>query len=304
MVVRQKNPVGTVTLIIFAVLNITGLFSDKITAFLGIDSYSFYFLLYIVCFLIPIVFLALYNRKSIKITGYLKLKNFKLRYLPVCISASVAATFFSMLINAGISALFKIESSGKLPSAIGELEFGGILSVAVALVVLPAILEELYFRGAYCSQYSEFPRIEVILAAAISFTVLHGSLQNLVSPFICSIVYSLLVYLSGSVWAAIIAHAVNNMLAVTAAYYADIIAKSELKWIIFVTLLLIFFISLYFTLRFFEKHYLKSKKKRKGVSLKEAKRSRNRATPFTKSFFLLIALFILKTVLELTGLWA
>ncbi len=303
MVVRQKNPVNLITLIIFIVLNVTGLFTNQITDALKISKYAFFIILYLVCFGIPTVILAILNRKEISAKGYLKLKNFKLRYLPVSVSAGLAASLFAIILNTAVYAIFKLTPTGDMSTAIGSLEFNGIFSVIFAVAVVPAAFEELYFRGAYCSQYSEFPRIEVILAAAISFTVLHGSLENIVSPFVCSIVYSFLVYLTGSIWSAIIAHTVNNLLAVGAAYYADVISNSELKWVIFVTFLLIFFISLYFTLRFFEKHYLKNKKKRRGMTVKESKRSKNRQTPFTKSFFILIALFILKTVLTLTGFW-
>ena len=303
MVVRQKNPVNLITLLIFILLNVTGLFTDRITEATGLSKYGFFIILYIVCFGIPLAALAIINRKEIRVRSYLKLKNFKLRYLPVSVSAGLAASLFAILLNTAIYALFKIEPSGDVATAIGSVEFDGLFSVLFAVVLMPAVFEELYFRGAYCSQYSEYPRIEVILAAAISFTVLHGSLDNIVAPFICSVVYSFLVYFTGSIWSAIIAHTVNNLLAVGAAYYADVISNSELKWAIFVTFLLVFFISLYFTLRFFEKHYLKSKKRRRGMTVKESKRSKNRQTPFTKSFFILIALFIVKVILTLTGFW-
>ena len=304
MVIRQKNPVNITALLMFVVLNVVGLFSNKITEWAGIDKYTLCIILYLICFLIPTVLLAVMQRKEIKIKSYLQLKSFKLRYVPVSVASGVTATLFCLLLNGAIVMLFNIKGNSTFPTVMGDIEINGVLPVAFAVVLLPAICEELFFRGAYCSQFSDEPRIEVILASALCFTMLHGSLANLVSPFVCGIVYCFLVYVTGSIWSAIIAHLTNNVIAVTAAYYSEALSVSELKYAIYVVSLIIFFISLYMTLRLFEKYYLKSKKRRKKINKKETNRRRNRQTPFTASFFVLVALFVLKLVFEITGFWA
>ena len=186
MVVRRKNPVNLLTLVIFVALNAAGLLREKLTAALGVSEYAFYIILYIVCFLVPVIFLLIFNRKEIKPTNYLKLKGFRLRHLPVSISAGVAATLLCLLLNAAVTAIFGLEPDGGLRTAIGTLGFEGFVSIAFAVVLLPSVLEEFYFRGAYQSQFSERPRFDVIIAAALCFTMLHGSLRNLITPFVCS----------------------------------------------------------------------------------------------------------------------
>ena len=303
MVVRRKNPVNLITLIIFVILNAAGLFRAELTAFLGVSDYAFYIILNVVCFVVPVIFLVIFNRREIRPGAYLKLKGFRLRHLPVSVSAAIAATLFCLLLNAAFTAVFRLPPEDGLKTSIGTLGFEGFVSVAFAVVLLPSILEEFYFRGAYQSQFSERPRIDVIVASAICFTMLHGSWRNLITPFVCSIVYAFLVYMTGSIWSAVVAHVVNNAIAVTAALYADVLTTSELKWVIYVAFLLVFFIFLYLTLRFFEKYYNKSKKKRRPT-LKQSRRDRkNAASPFSPAFFVLAVLFIAKTVFEITGFW-
>ncbi len=98
-------------------------------------------------------------------------------------------------------------------------ETDDVLGLLLALVVLPALGEELLFRGLVQRFLQERfdARVAVALAAA-AFGVAHGDPVHATAAFGLGLYLGAIALLSGSVWPAVLAHACNNALAVASVW--------------------------------------------------------------------------------------
>ncbi|MBO5248364.1 MAG: CPBP family intramembrane metalloprotease [Clostridia bacterium] len=117
----------------------------------------------------------------------------------------------SFLINYLISTLYGLLSLD-IPSAFSE---GGYSSVGMAILciaVLPALFEELYFRGAVLSMLrsAKLKTVVVIGFSAVLFMLLHGPSWYFLTDLYAGIMLALLVYFTGSIYASVAAHFISN----------------------------------------------------------------------------------------------
>jgi uncharacterized protein len=92
----------------------------------------------------------------------------------------------------------------------------------VVMALLPAIGEELFFRGAFQKtllRLSNQPWI-AILVSSIVFTVLHGTIFKFIPIFTLGIILGTVYHVTRNLWYTIIIHFLNNALAVLAVYYS------------------------------------------------------------------------------------
>jgi len=95
----------------------------------------------------------------------------------------------------------------------------GLLRNLMLMALLPAIGEELFFRGGLQKMLSKEmnPHVAVLLTALI-FSVFHMQFYGLIPRFFLGAVLGYLFLFSGNLWVPIIAHFVNNALAVISHY--------------------------------------------------------------------------------------
>lgn len=97
------------------------------------------------------------------------------------------------------------------------------LLAVLLMAVIPAICEELMFRGVILhglrSRFSEWP---AILLSALMFTLMHGNLQQFVYPFILGTIMGWVVVRTGSLVSSMLVHFINNFLVVTLSYIENV----------------------------------------------------------------------------------
>ena len=96
--------------------------------------------------------------------------------------------------------------------------FGYLVLNILLLAVVPAILEELIFRGVIFNGYRKFGAIKAILISSALFALIHGSLQQLLFPFLFGLILSFTAYKTGSVISSMIIHFINNATVVVLNY--------------------------------------------------------------------------------------
>lgn len=108
---------------------------------------------------------------------------------------------------------FPIESN--ISSIIPD-SWGNYILCILLLAVLPAIGEELIFRGMILHGLrSRYGEVMSVVLSALMFALMHGSLQQLVYPFLLGLIMGWIVLRTGSLISSIILHFVNNFLVVT-----------------------------------------------------------------------------------------
>ena len=93
----------------------------------------------------------------------------------------------------------------------------------IVVAVLPAIAEELFFRGALQSILERWTRRPIIAIALSSFlfSLFHLSFYKILPIFLLGAVLGTLFYITRNLWYSIFFHFVNNTMALLAAYYAQ-----------------------------------------------------------------------------------
>ncbi len=186
-------------------------------------------------FFLPSVLFAYLAFPSIK--DYLKLntpkKNIHWLYAILLIVATIPFLGFLEYINKLIplsETLLAVEETAKVMTEAflqDSAGIGGILNVVI-FVLLAAAGEELFFRGVIqnivTSHGLKNKPLLGIAIVALFFSLFHGQMHGLIPRFYAGFVIGCAYYYSGSLWVAILMHALNNGLSI-AAFYGE---KNEL----------------------------------------------------------------------------
>ncbi|MDP3387847.1 MAG: type II CAAX endopeptidase family protein [Eubacteriales bacterium] len=119
------------------------------------------------------------------------------------------------LIASGIYASYAIEflpEEKELLDAFNYIfENVSLTNQILMIAVLPAIVEELLFRGLFLSSFLKHTRPSIaIIATSLMFAAMHFSLLKLVTTFILGCTFGYVVYKSKSIYPAIFLHFLNN----------------------------------------------------------------------------------------------
>jgi uncharacterized protein len=100
----------------------------------------------------------------------------------------------------------------------------GVRDYLISLTIvalLPAMFEELFFRGALQNLFSRWFKKPVwaIVITAIIFSAIHGSYDGFVPRFVLGFILGWLFYRTGNIWINIAAHFINNAIGITVLYY-------------------------------------------------------------------------------------
>ena len=110
-----------------------------------------------------------------------------------------------------------------VPPAFSE---GGYSSMGVALLciaVLPALFEEIFFRGAVLTMLrsSKLKTVAAIGLSAVLFALLHGPSWYFLTDVYAGVLLAMLVYFTGSIYSAVIAHFISNLVSYFLASYGE-----------------------------------------------------------------------------------
>lgn len=204
---------GLLTLLVSALMGLAhpGASLAKPLGFSGVSTALFQLLIGLGAIVLTLVFL-------LKVTR-LKTKDLRIMLpapwspgfcLPVFLGVANLANLAGALINrlTGSPA-----TSEMLPSGGPEL-----LMQFLALCVMPAIAEELLFRGAFQGLMRPCGSAAAIFAPALLFGVLHLDLAQGLTAFACSVFLGWLAERSGSILPGMLLHLANNALAFLTIY--------------------------------------------------------------------------------------
>ncbi|MCI9413590.1 MAG: CPBP family intramembrane metalloprotease [Clostridiales bacterium] len=136
--------------------------------------------------------------------------------LGLCMFANLAA---GQLMN--VLSLFGVPTPD-LPSYLEGTPMSLLLNVVV-LAVLPALLEEMVFRGIVLRALLPYGRLFAAVVSSLLFALMHGNLLQVPFAFIVGFACAGLALRSGSIWPASLLHLMNNLVSVLLQY-------ASLKW--------------------------------------------------------------------------
>jgi len=142
-----------------------------------------------------------------------------------------------MLLQFAFVALFKAQSQ--------EIKINGwgqYFACVFAMAVLPAVIEELVFRGIILHNLKKYGAVVAVLASALCFSLFHMNPAQLVYQFILGIVFAIVVLKTGNLVLAMLLHFLNNFFVITYTFItgSDRLAFSWDATTIIATILLAF----------------------------------------------------------------
>ena len=121
---------------------------------------------------------------------------------------------FGLLSLSGVNAWFMIwlENLGLqvTPPQIPSMDGWGFLWVMLVIAVLPAILEELFFRGVLLRGLKGFPVWAAALLCGGLFSLFHQNPAQTLYQFFCGVAFALIALRCGSILPTVVAHFCNN----------------------------------------------------------------------------------------------
>ena len=96
-----------------------------------------------------------------------------------------------------------------------------ILNYLIFMCLVPAICEEIFFRGTLTNAYNVYRERFAIIVSALVFALFHFDIQNFIAPFLLGLLFASLIEYTGSIIPAIVAHFINNVIAVLTARYLN-----------------------------------------------------------------------------------
>lgn len=90
------------------------------------------------------------------------------------------------------------------------------------LALIPAICEELIFRGVVYNGFLQYGKVKAIIFSALLFALVHGNIEQTLYPILFGLVLALIVSKTKSVIPAIVVHFVNNFVVLFINYLFNI----------------------------------------------------------------------------------
>lgn len=164
-------------------------------------------------FALPFALVVFSMHDQKKLRQRLKRRRFPKGAISLTVKVGITVALLSLMLNLLIYQLAGLAGADLSAIALDAPQTGlDFTARLMIIVVLSAIVEEIYLRGALMTvQEGIVGTSACLLFSGLAFAMLHGSLMNFAGPLIAGIAYAYLTYVFGSVWPAVLAHAVNNL---------------------------------------------------------------------------------------------
>lgn len=236
---KQTVFTGVLSLIMCAVLTVLGLFDfpyrEIVISVVGILLFA------------GASFLLKKLSPAASCKKFFGMKLLRFRDAGAVLGCLFVLAFGGFMLNAladGFYGVIGVDISRNTPS----LTNGNYTVLMVTAVLLPAVYEEMFFRGALQSFLTEKGDVFHIVWGAFLFTFMHGLDPYFLTTFFAGIVFGLAVKLTGSVYAAITLHFINNILSYAISYYSELLSEVELTGLTIYFAGLVFLVGVYFIL--------------------------------------------------------
>ena len=227
--------------VVVLVLCLAGIlnFNDMNHATLGLDNTSYlllYAFVYILAMAVPVVLVSICCRR---------------RYFPLSPSKTVSAevAFFGILTAMGACMVANFVTSyivtfleqygvqaPEMPDMMENTPTSLFLNLVV-MAVLPALLEEMVFRGYILRALRPYGDAFAVIVSSFLFGLMHGNIEQIPFALIVGVALGWLVVRTDNIWLAVAVHFCNNALSVLMQYFGELLPEQEVGVFNLITLL-------------------------------------------------------------------
>ncbi|MEG2003216.1 MAG: CPBP family intramembrane glutamic endopeptidase [Clostridia bacterium] len=142
-------------------------------------------------------------------------------------------SFFLLVSGTILIKFFFYINSGSSPSevnffvsSLASNDSAGVAETLVSFVIIPAICEELFFRGIVLSEYRTFGAFNAVVMSAICFSMAHFSFEASPIYFFSGIILGVSAIVCRSIFAPLLIHIGSNILSV---YASDLFLRVTIQ---------------------------------------------------------------------------
>ncbi len=243
---KEVRTVGIPLLAVFLLLFLCRLFRNWID--LPLPPFMLTLLCEILVFLCPSLVYVIAKRK-----GYsreIRLRRFRGVHLPYLIAAFFALFSGCLLLSILCGGTDTLGNSVTVFEKAQAQDFWMKMYMALVLAILPAVAEELFFRGILPAEYERRGGMRAILMSTLFFSLIHFDFRNLPVYLFSGLLLALTLYATDSLPATMLLHAAYNLLSLFGQRYLNALYTFTGNPRLFLFLvILIFLVSLIFLCR-------------------------------------------------------
>ncbi len=199
-------------LLFIAAMLISNLFLAPIFLSLPINPFLLSIISEVIVYGVPVVIFIIASKGS----AFAEMSVRPLGFANIAVTA--AMSFFMQPILMLISAVSAFIFPNTTTAALETYSQQPFWIMALSVAVIPAIFEELIFRGIVFGNYRNVPLKKAAAATGLLFGLAHMNGQQFLYAFFMGIIFCLMVYKTGSVFSSIVSHFTINFSQSAAAY--------------------------------------------------------------------------------------
>ncbi len=295
---QLKSPAMTVPCLtagIMLILRLCGKFAVKSLTEAS-DPLLTVSILQLAIFILPCIFYYLLKGRRLETDPFFHVVR-PAHFVFVIVSALVLLCG-TLLIKYGQFILFDemYTTGGLIQSVVDKTVSYSGAGIILAYVIIPAVSEELFFRGVILSEYRPYGSVNAVLISALCFTFVHFSFENFPLYFFAGIILGMVAVVTRSLLASLLLHILSNLIALygSDSFLRITIQKSGEVFMGFL-LIALFGLSLVFLLLRLEQVYSAYAEKPPVSALPANSRDNILKVFFSPAFLALIAVFVVLT---------
>lgn len=154
------------------------------------------------------------------------------RVTPLLIVGAIAINFAASYFNSTLVSLFLPDQTSDLSSLLNRPnEWYEILLLFISTAVVPAIVEEILFRGVILNALLPFGGTVAVLGSAFLFSLMHGNIFQLFYTALMGIILGYVYIRTRSIWCGVLIHFFNNTVSVVQEILFDLPdVDTALRW--------------------------------------------------------------------------
>lgn len=161
--------------------------------------------------------LIVYSKtKKINLTEFYRIKPVNIKNCAVIAGLGICWQFIGYIlkfVSISLFGIFKVSYTVNIQDTPISSSFHELITAILALVILPAVAEELLFRGLVIRAYEKWGTRSAIVISAVFFSILHLDIMNALATLLMGMLLAYVVVKTDSVLSGILLHFANNLTA-------------------------------------------------------------------------------------------
>lgn len=189
------------------------------------DAYLSLVAIQLFVFMLPSIFYIRYRSLDVREALRVRIPSpDKIMFMLLCAMILIITSILSSTLTGQLGA--SIYSNRYISMADTESSADTYLYYAICFALVPALCEELLFRGIVMSEYQRSSVFSAVVISSLYFAMIHFDIKNLPFFFICGLVLSMCAYAANSVIASFFVHLIYNLFAIFGGGIVDRVLSS------------------------------------------------------------------------------